>query len=128
MTQHGQAFPSDLTPYGPGKYDYLIDSIAHSASLDGCDDECGDVATTDWFGILRGPLKFGPPFADVCPEDARKLSLADRTFLRNHKAGCILRETDQGFVHVTWYSDADLRDEAWAVIQQTVETAEFSED
>lgn len=110
---------ADLTRCGPGKFDYLIDEIAYELSLDGCDDECGDAETTDWFGILRG-FQVDGAFADLCAEQAVKCNEADLAFLREHAAGCIMRCDNNGFVTVTWHSNEKSREKEWRTISREV--------
>lgn len=36
-----------------GKFNSLKDEVVYRATLDGCDDELGDVQGFDWYGLVR---------------------------------------------------------------------------
>jgi len=98
-----------LTPYGPGKFGLKIDAYVHSLSLDGADDEIGDV---DEYGqhccLISGP------FAPTDSERERfGLSADDCAFLAQH-VGAVLREDRSGFVGVEWFATAFSLGREWA--------------
>ena len=113
----------NLTQYGPGKFSFLVDALAYDASMDGCDEQCGESDTTGWYGILRGPID-PPQTSDGAPLWGKRLSEDDRAFLADHKAGAIVCEDSQGFVAVDWFSDAEWLESRWAAIVADVAAAE----
>jgi len=95
-----------LTPYGPGKFNLLVDTIPHAYTMEGAhDDETGDCETTGWFGLVKG--KLDPTGID----GSDKLSADDRAFLAR-MIGAIVCEDSQGFVSVDYYDrEEDMREE-----------------
>ena len=119
----------DLTPYGPGKFQYLVDAWAYELSLAGCDDEAGEAQYgSGWHGLFRGGLKLDPPFGDLVPQWAEKLSEADQAFIRKHQGGLILREDSQGFVEGHWFEKASECEESWGHILRIAEEEEEGRD
>jgi len=41
-----------IRPYGPGKFDTVLDAYVYELSLAGCDDEMGEDGR--WYGLLKG--------------------------------------------------------------------------
>jgi hypothetical protein len=110
----------DLRPYGPGKFNTMLDAAVWEFSLDGCDEATGDVETTGWYGLLRGPLTPAPNSDDLTP--------SEQAFLRAHPAGAILSEDGQGFVTIEYYRTPAERDRAWARIEQDTAGATDDDD
>src|SRR5438128_6733812 len=102
-----------IRPYGPGKFNTILDSYVYQVSLEGgCDDEIGSVDEGGWFGLMRnGHTIFrdhDPLLETLNPAEQEKLTSS---------AGVILSEDSQGFVCVDYYdTDAEL-DEAWDALQ-----------
>jgi hypothetical protein len=44
-----------IRPYGPGKFEAVMDAAVWTMALDGCDAECGDSSIGVWYGRLDGP-------------------------------------------------------------------------
>lgn len=114
-----------IRPYGPGKFDTILDSYVYTVSLDGIDEEAGD-AGTGWYGLLRGDLR--EAVTDAAHEAKDKLTQEELKFLAENKAGAIIEETDQGFVSVENFSDDVVLDKEWARIVDAVEDAEDEDD
>lgn len=104
---------SNIRPYGPGKFNTILDSYVYSVSLDGgCDEEEGSVSECgEWYGIMRnGRTIFrdhDPMLETLTPEEQEQLTSS---------AGVILREDSNGFVSVTYYDTADSLELAWSQI------------
>jgi hypothetical protein len=98
-----------LRPYGPGKFDKIIDSEVYWIAQGGCDDECGSDSERDgvWYGLLRDL---------TLPTDV-KITLAEDCFLRPCK-GAILSETSNGFVSVQYYTNRSTLEEAWRRVKK----------
>jgi hypothetical protein len=110
-----------LTKYGPGKFNLLVDAIAHAYTMMGAhDDETGDVETSGWFGSIRGPID------PEGMEQASRLSTADREFLAMNVGGAIVSEDSQGFVSVDFFRTEAELDEEWERIVEKV--SEFLND
>src|SRR5215831_7100505 len=89
--------------YGPGKYDTYATAHLHELSMDGADEECGDVSTTGWYGLLRGPFEH---------EQLKKY------------AGAIVEENDQGFVNSQLFTSKKALEKKWKSICKDVEASE----
>lgn len=103
-----------IRPYGFGKFDTILDSIIYQQSLDGCEDECGDVSENGiWYGKLLAPLLDLSP--DLLRDDHELSQLTEEEIeLLTDSVGCIISEDDQGFVCVTYYTDLEDFEESWA--------------
>src|SRR5262245_13454359 len=103
-----------IRPYGPGKFDTVLDSYVYSVSLDGgCDSECGSVDETGrWCGLMRhGSTIFrdhDPMLETLNSEEQEKLTGC---------AGVILSEDSQGFVSVDYFETQAELDAAWCAIE-----------
>jgi hypothetical protein len=93
-----------LRPYGPGKFDKIIDSEVYWIAQGGCDDECGTCSERDstWFGLLR----------DITFPDDVKLTLSECEFLRPC-VGAIVSETSIGHVQVCYYTNRSTLEAVW---------------
>ena len=95
---------------GPGKFEgeLLVTELAWEVTMNGGSDE--DYGR---YSILRNGSTI---FLDNDPfgEDFG-LSDADLDFLRD-SAGCILFESDYGFVYGSWFDSADELESAWEMI------------
>jgi hypothetical protein len=102
-----------IRPYGPGKFDTVLDSYVYSVSLDGgCDEEEGSVSECgEWYGIMRNGRTI---FRDHDPM-LETLNTAEQEQLTS-SAGVILREDLQGFVSVTYYDTDEALELAWSQI------------
>lgn len=95
-----------IRPYGPGKFDSMMDSFVYGLSLDGCDEETGSVEEDGWYGLLRGW---------TIPSDA-DLTKDERAVFASH-VGAIICEDSQGFVTVDYYATPEELNEAWNAIE-----------
>lgn len=99
---------SELRPYGPGKFDTMLDAAVYAASLDGGpEDECACEGLA-WYGLVRTPL--------LSDESLAELTESERAFLSD-VVGAILMEQDNGFVSVDYYTDTAELDAEWTRIQ-----------
>jgi hypothetical protein len=109
--------PADtIRPYGPGKFNTILDSYVYSVSLDGgCDEEEGNVSESgEWYGVMRhGRTIFRDP--DPLLET---LNTAEQDKLTS-SAGVILREDSNGFVSVDYYDTDEALEVAWSQIADT---------
>jgi hypothetical protein len=103
----------NIRPYGPGKFNTILDSYVYSVSLDGgCDEEEGSISECgEWFGIMRNGrtiFRDHDPMLETLNEDEQEQLTAS--------AGVVLREDSQGFVTVTYYDNTDALELAWSQI------------
>ena len=110
---------ANLRPYGPGKYDTMLDAYIHDLSMNGCDEECGDTQDGLWYGLLRG-IQVEMPFSDIA---AGRLTDDELAFLRQHRAGAILSEDSQGFVTVDYFTSQRSIEAAWHRAVKQAESA-----
>lgn len=108
---------SGIRPYGPGKFDTILDSYIYDLSLDGSDSECGSVDEHGvCYSLLNGPssswFKDGDPFQEELTED-------ERAFL-DEQAGAILWENSDGFVSIDYYTDDAELAEAWRACEYEI--------
>ena len=104
-------------PYGPGKFDTMLDAAVYDASLNGLDEEMGEADGFGWYGLMRAPL------LDIREQDA--LTPEEEEFLVE-QVGAIVSEDSQGFVTVTYYETTYDLDQAWAEVADAYE--EWSND
>jgi hypothetical protein len=102
-----------IRPYGPGKFNTILDSYVYSVSLEGgCDEEEGSVSECgEWYGIMRNGRTI---FRDHDPL-LETLNTAEQERLTS-SAGVILREDSQGFVTVDYYDPDESLELAWSQI------------
>lgn len=91
-----------------GKFDSNLDAALYELTLDGGDEETGDVSEMGWYAVL---LRGGPSLADEL-SDANDISQEELDDLRA-SAGVIVEENDQGFVSVSYYDTKKQLDEEW---------------
>ena len=112
-----------IRSYGPGKFSTIVDGFVHALSLDGCDDECGDVETTNHYCTVR----LGREGTRAVMEEARRrggpLTLEEAVFLRR-QYGAILEENNQGFVTVSYFRTERALERKWAEIEAEVTAVE----
>lgn len=99
-----------IRPYGPGKFNTILDSYVYSMSLDGTDEELGESDSFGWYGMLTGPIT---PRNAMMP----KLNSAELTLLATC-AGIILSENSQGFVTVEYYDDLETFNKEWTGLEK----------
>ena len=102
-----------IRPYGPGKFNTILDSYVYSVSLDGgADEEEGSVQDTGvWYGIMRnGRTIFrdhDPLLETLTPEEQEQLT---------ESAGVIITEDSCGFVYVEYFQSPELMETEWSRI------------
>ena len=105
--------------YGPGKFSTIIDGYVHSRSLDGSDQECGDVETTNHYCTVR--LGRGGT-RDIMAEAEREgehLTPEEATFLRR-QYGAIVETNSQGFVAVEYFRTRSALEKKWRQLEAAV--------
>ena len=111
-----------LRPYGPGRYHLKLDAYVHQVALEvGGDLEIGSAAEADGhYTLMRdGSTVFldEDPFCEgLCAEEA--------IFLHG-LAGLIIREDNQGFVHVSYFRNPDDLEVEWAQVEDRVCSYEY---
>ena len=99
-----------LRPYGPGKFTTVLDSLVYEATLDGADEELGDVHDSGmWYGRLNAPLYDEAMWANLTEQE--------RDFLRLNGAGAIVSEDSNGFAHVEYFGDTAALEREWARLE-----------
>jgi len=103
-----------IRPYGPGKFNTILDSYVYQVSLDGgCDSETGSVDGMGWYGLMRhGRTIFrdhDPLLETLNEEEKEELTSC---------AGVILSEDSNGFVYVKYFDSTQELDKAWAELEQ----------
>jgi hypothetical protein len=107
-----------LRPYGPGKYSTILDSVIHALTMDGCDDETGDVQECGtWYGLLRG---LSPKDISATARLDNQLTASEMRFVFAHQVGCIVSENDQGFVSVEYFNDREELETRWKAIEEEI--------
>jgi hypothetical protein len=99
----------------PGKFEggLVIDQYAYELSLQGCDEEVGEVDALGWYGLFRGPLCK----ADESPAvDGERLTDAEVAYMATVAGAIVCEDSPVGFVNVMWYRDAEELERDWATI------------
>jgi hypothetical protein len=102
-----------IRPYGPGKFNTILDSVVYEWSAEWIDDEFGDCDQNGiWYGLMT----------DISPasNDTEELNDDERAFLRGH-VGAIISENDQGFVDIEYFTGVGSLQEAWAEIELSLD-------
>ena len=110
--------PGGIRPYGPGKFDSIIDGYVYDTTLDGCCEEAGDVSGPGWHA--RVPLGDGETLKQIhehAAEQGDQLTTEEEEQILNH-AGAIVSENDQGFVGVSYYDTEKELEKAWADVEE----------
>lgn len=104
-----------IRPYGPGKFNTILDSYVYQVSLDGgCDDELGSVSENgSWYGLMRHGRTI---FRDHDPM-LETLNAVEQEALTS-AAGVIVYENSDGFVSVDYFDTEKELDSAWDEIQR----------
>lgn len=103
---------SEIRPYGPGKFDTIVDQYVYQVSLDGGpDEEIGESCNGTWYGLMRHGHTI---FRDHDPL-LETLTEAEAELIKS-SAGVILCEDSQGFVTVEYFETTEKLDAAWAEV------------
>jgi hypothetical protein len=102
-----------IRPYGPGKFDTLLDAYVYQVSLLGPDREIGESGYGPGYFCAMYPghsifVDHDPFLEDMTPLE-RKLLL--------QSAGVILSEQSDGFVYVTYYESMGELEQDWQDIE-----------
>lgn len=108
------AASTGIRPYGPGKFDTILDAYVYSVSGDGGPDEqAGDSSDGPaWYGLMRNGrtiFRDHDPFLETLNADEQKQL--------TECAGVIICEASSGSVEVTYYATADQLQAAWDQIE-----------
>lgn len=119
MTHETNDFGTGIRPYGPGKFNTILDQYVYSVSLDGGADEEETLGEgSGWYGLMRNGRTI---FRD---HDPMLESLnADEQELLTSSAGVILYEDSQGFVYCTYCDTDEELDRKWEEIRQECQDA-----
>ncbi len=122
--------PGDIRPYGPGKYDTILDSYVY-------EELALDQSWSEWTGESDGPgsyslIHLGKNAAAaiegaVARGNDEPLTTAEKNLIRGSK-GAITREGNEGFVSVEYYASNASLDKAWAEVQEHVDNFYDDED
>lgn len=88
-----------------------LESYFYSLTLDGPDEEAGDVEHAGgWAGLLRGPF-------EITQREVNEYELSDEDvkWVR-HAQGAIVRQDNYGFIDVSYYDSRKDLDESWAAV------------
>ena len=104
---------SDIRPYGPGKFNTIIDSLVWEAiQTNGTDEELAD-ESFGWRGLVRRgetglelEVQALPGFQDL------PLTPPEIEFLAA-QSGCIATEASDGHVDIAYYDNPDELEAAW---------------
>lgn len=111
---------SGIRPYGPGKFNTILDQYVYSVSLyGGADEEESYGDGSGWYGLMRHGRSI---FRDHDPM-LETLNVDEQELLTS-SAGVILYEDSNGFVYVTYYDTDSQLDAAWAKVQQEFQDAD----
>ena len=117
---------ADVGKFEGGLY---IDQYVYEASLEGCDDEIGDVQEQGiWYGkIYRGTTTIYSMVQEQMKDDDEKLTSEEQEFLAD-VIGIIISEDDQGFISVDYYeSDKKLKTDWDKIVKELTEEEEDDE-
>lgn len=98
----------NLRPALPGKFEggYVIDEVVYELSLDGADEEVGDVIEEGvWYGLLES----------LDGLDTSGFTEDEKKFIAE-QVGAIIREDSQGFVTVEYFDSHKELKKAWREI------------
>jgi hypothetical protein len=113
-----------IRPYGPGKFNTILDSLVFVVSLDGFAEDIGDVESTIGHHTR---LDFGDDFLPYLVKETADNSptlhplTEEEMELVQNSAGAILYQNDQGFVDVTYYDTEEELTSAWREVEQAWE-------
>lgn len=113
-----------IRPYGPGKFNTVIDSYIYSLSLSGFSESVGDVSEigeectrVDGEGLLE-------EVKELADEAGDKLTVEEKSLLESvATGGVILMENDQGFVDVQYIRSQKSYLAEWQAVEDAVESA-----
>lgn len=113
-----------IRPYGPGKFNTILDAYVWNVSVDGgTDEECGDVSEVGrWAGLMRNGstiFRDHDPLLETLNEDEQNQLTSS--------VGVILEEDSQGFVYVTYYDDEETLESDWATLESQLSYDERAE-
>lgn len=120
-----------IRPYGPGKFDTIMDSYVYKVSLDGPDDETGSISVNGvWYGMIENGADgtLASAIAQAALGGGEALTFDELEMILRDFAGVIMSENDQGFVGVEYYATADELRQAWDIVLADVDEAMEEEE
>lgn len=113
MTHNRVETENGIRPYGPGKFDTMIDAYVYALTLNGgCDDETSD-SRDGYGGTWYGRMSLQGGQAGYACADSADLTADEWTLLLN-TAGVVVSEDSQGFVSVEYCDTTDELNDMWA--------------
>ena len=114
-----------LRPYGPGKFHNMLDAYVYSLSLNGCDDETGDVGEVGhWYGLLKG---FNAADISATATCDGAITPDEVAYLLRH-VGAIVHEDSQGFVSVDYHANIRALEAAWVSVVHAIAQYETADE
>lgn len=115
--------PKGIRPYGPGKFNTIIDGYAFELTGDGVDEEASYPDGGGWWGLVRIDHSFRGAVRDVAEEKDDDLTSAELAMLDTAVA-VIFHERSDGIVESDWYDNIEDANEQWTAIEEEA-NAEF---
>ena len=106
-----------IRPYGPGKFNTLIDSYAYALTGDGVDEEASLGEGNGWYGLIRLDHSARGAIRDAAVENHDDLTNAEMTMLET-AAAIIFFERSDGIVESDWFDNLEDANEQWAAIEE----------
>lgn len=120
---------NQVRPYGPGKFDTMLDAAVYELSLDGgADEEVGSSSEAPglWAGLMRNGEIMAQRLEIEKDIDSTR---AERDYLaKEGKAGVIMTENTQGFVSIEYYNNRKQLEKDWdeLVEELSIDDEEFN--
>ena len=122
-----QTTTNEIRPYGPGKFDTILDAYVYDVSLDGgCDEELGESDSFGWYGLMRADKSFAGDVRREAERNQDQDLTEGEWLLLTGTAGVILSEDSQGFVSVEYFDTQAELETAWMELEKAY--AETIED
>lgn len=111
-----------IRPYGPGKYNQLIDSHASAVALDLGSDEELSLEQGGYYALIRVDRAFRKAV-----EEKEELTDEEYELLRVTEA-IIFYERSDGIVEAEWFDDVEEANDEWAAIEEELGEEEEEDD
>jgi len=109
-----------IRPYGPGKFNTMVDSYANSVTLDGGADEEIHLDDDGYYGFVRLNHSVRGAVKDEAEANNDQLTQAEEDFLAKN-AAVIFFERSDGIVETDWFEDLEDAEEKWSEIEEDFE-------
>lgn len=117
-------------PYGPGKFDSIVDSYVHAISMDGADDDVSFGEGEGWAGLMRWkkPGELLQAVEEIAKSEKDTLTAEEKEVLQDI-LGIIMSEDSQGFVNVSYFTAAETKKmlQHWKHLQDEAASSEDGE-